>query len=173
MSNGAEKAPPGNDLLETETKQAYTRYYLQTVKDLATKGGYSLANLNISERALASALAEASKDIRIMQSRRLPKDGLSPSKIAGIITFRLARWAPVQMLSPLCEDRVALKLNFLAAFAFSARYILKLNLRYFPSEVTGEFQYTLSRRHTNQETLGMAYEMMSYHMQQRTTPLPV
>lgn len=168
MSDAGATASVAIIQLDEETRKAYTRYYLQAVKDLADKGGFPLCQMNISERALASALAEADKDLMIMQSRRKPKNGLSPSKIAGIVTFRLARWAPVQLHSDLAEHKVALKINFLAAFAFCLRHILNVDLAPFPSEVTGEFHYTLSRRHTNQETLGMAYDMLAYHMARRT-----
>jgi hypothetical protein len=162
MSNLVQEHPE----LTPEVIEIYHQKYVSTVNDIVCKFNPSLdANLiSLSEHAVGQALAEANKDIKAMQQRRQFKNGISASKIAGIITFRLVRWTPVQLHSPQSENESALKINFMAAFAFVLKYILNVDLKNFPPNVTREFQYNIARRHTNQETLGLAYEMLEYHM---------
>lgn len=152
--------------LTADVIKIYHKQYVQAVSDIVCKINPPLdANLiSLSEHAIGQALAEANKDIKAMQQRRQFKNGISASKIAGIVTFRLVRWTPVQLHSPQCENENALKINFMAAFAFALKHILNVNIIAFPTKVTREFQYNIARRHTNQETLGLAYEMLEYHI---------
>ncbi len=149
------------DVIET-----YHQRYVRVVGEIVSKANPPLNPklVSLSERAVGQALAEANKDIKAMQHRRQFKHGISASKIAGIVTFRLVRWTPVQLHAPQSEDENALKINFMAAFAFALKHILNVDLKNFPTKVTREFQYNIARRHTNQETLGLAYEMLEYHM---------
>ncbi len=74
----------------------------------------------------------------------------------------MAKWSPIHLSATLIENDDALQLNLLVAFAFSLKHILNVNISNIPSTVTKEFLYTLSRRHTNQETLGLAYDMIEF-----------
>lgn len=97
-----------------------------------------------------------------MSLRRKPKNGISLSKIAGIVAFRLARFAPVNLCGSALESDVALKLNELAALALALRAIMHIDISMVKSShVTMELQYTLVRRHMNQETLGLAFEILA------------
>lgn len=167
MSSQQEQCPE----LTPEAVKAYHSKYVQGIREIANRFVPPLDQrlISLSERAIGQALAEANKDIKAMQNRRQFQSGISPSKIAGIVTFRLVRCMPIQLHSPLSENGDALKINFTAAFAFALRHILNVDLRGLPANVTKEFQYNIARRHTNQETLGLAYEMLQHQMPQAPT----
>ncbi|MBF0238120.1 MAG: hypothetical protein HQM12_10465 [SAR324 cluster bacterium] len=142
-----------------------TEKYLLVLEDIAHSAGWDLSMINLSTLSLGLAFGEAAKDIEAIKSRRQP-DEISAAKIAGVITFRLVRWNPIHLSGDLLDHPIALKINFLAAFVFSLKYILNTNITNFPTSVTQEFQYTLARRHTNQETLGMSYDMLQFYIDQ-------
>ena len=112
---------------------------------------------------MSGALAESSKDIDALVSRRKHPQ-ISSGKLAGVVTFRISRWSPIHLSGDLREDPIALKLNHLAPFALCLKHFLAVNITHFPANVTQEFQYTLLRRHTNQETLGLAYDMLDQYV---------
>lgn len=149
--------------IDSAVARNYADKFISTTTQIAAQAGWDLRLISISETALAHAFAEAGKDVDAIRMRRNPPS-ISAAKIAGVVTFRLVRWNPIHLSGELCEEGRALKINFLAAFAFSLKHVLNTNLTAFPSSVTQEFQYTLARRHTNQETLGLAYDLMHYHV---------
>jgi hypothetical protein len=139
-----------------------TEQYLSIARQLARCAGVSPSDMSISMYSLSMAFAEAAADLEIMSIRRKPKAGISPSKIAGIVAFRLARFAPINILGASSENDSALKLNELAALSLAMRSILFINIADVKSvHATMELQYTLVRRHMNQETLGLAFEILS------------
>lgn len=149
--------------ISSEIVQSGTEKYILVLRDIAKSAGWDFSLISLSNLSLGLAFGEAAKDIEAIKSRRHP-DEISAAKIAGVLTFRLVRWTPIHLSGELLENPVALKLNFLTAFAFSLKYILNTNIRSFPTSVTQEFQYTLARRHTNQETLGMSYDMLQFYV---------
>ncbi|MBF0120822.1 MAG: hypothetical protein HQK79_18490 [Desulfobacterales bacterium] len=75
-----------NDIVINE----YSQRYIEITSHLAKRLKFDFDALNISKKSLAKAFANAGKDIDIMIFRRKP-ESISPSKIAGKITFRLAK----------------------------------------------------------------------------------
>lgn len=97
-----------------------------------------------------------------MSLRRKPKNGISPARVAGIVTFRLARFAPINLSGAALENDTAQKLNELAALALALKSIMLLDIDKIESvHSTRELQYTLVRRHMNQETLGLVFEILA------------
>ncbi|MBF0132122.1 MAG: hypothetical protein HQL75_05990 [Magnetococcales bacterium] len=130
---------------------------------IAKRCRWDLNQISISEHALQGALSESAKDVQAIINRRNHNE-ISPGKLAGILTFRISRWGPIQLSGELKEDPRAMKLNAAVPFALCLKHFLGVNITNFPSAITEEFHYTLLRRHTNQETLGLAYDMLEFHV---------
>lgn len=136
--------------------------YAEVVGTLAERIGLAKADVVISGKALSLALSEAKKDLDIMGLRRSPGNGISASKIAGIVAFRLSRFRPVHLAAEAAENETALKLNDLSALAVVMKSVLGKDLSTIASShASKELQYTMARRHMNQETLGLAFELLS------------
>lgn len=134
---------------------------LQTIViEIADRQNWFVNQIHISRVALEIAFAEIRKDCRAIINRRNPQNGVSIGKIAGIVTFRLVRFTPVQISEDLLENEKAVFLNIYIAIAFSLRTLLNRNVGEVREEVIKELAYTLSRRHTNRETLGMVFEFI-------------
>lgn len=138
-------------------------------------------NINVSITNLKEACLDIETDIRILLERRkdlIGKDKstgsprMARSKIAGITTFRLAR-AHIIHLNPDCvrcnDGKITKKLapcfvsNFNTEFAIicGLNFIDKTYLS-IPNEIRTELIYTLTKRHMNQETLGMVFDSLQY-----------
>jgi hypothetical protein len=137
--------------------------FVLVVTDIAESRGWDIGDISVSRHSMVGAIAEATKDVKAIINRRNHKE-ISSGKIAGILTFRIARWNPIHLSGDLIENPVALMLNSLAPFAWSLKFLLTSDMKHLPENVTKEFHYTLQRRHTNQETLGLAYDMIDFHM---------
>lgn len=139
-----------------------TRQYGLIAGQIASAVGLNTSEILVSKSAVSLAFAEAATDLEIMSLRRKPKNGISLSKIAGIVAFRLARFAPINLTGAALENDVALKLNELVALALAMKSIMQFDIDAVASpHVTKELQYTLVRRHMNQETLGLAFDIFS------------
>ena len=136
--------------------------YKDIASSIAKHAKITQSEIHVSLNALTLALAEAKTDLEIMTMRRRPSKGISLAKIAGIITFRLSRFAPINLTGNALENDVALKLNDLVALTLALKAILGIDIQAISStHATKELQYTLARRHMNQETLGLAFELLS------------
>jgi len=138
-------------------------------------------NINVTELALA--LEEARKDLDIMVFRRtgyigLPEEkfpGLSVGKLAGILTFRLARYRILSVAPEAVAQadkkvrRKASKLQEITALRLAFEAILKIK----PQRWNPEVLYILSRRHTNQEMLGVTFDVMVHNCPQLKTRSPL
>jgi len=97
--------------LEDEAIVLLSRQYIVIVRRLIVEIGLPTDNYSISKSSMELAFSEAAKDIEIMSIRRQPKRGISCSKIAGIIAFRLARFSPIHLSGKALNDEKSLKLN--------------------------------------------------------------
>jgi len=118
------------------------------------------ANIFVSKTALNDAVDEIVRDVEIMRHRRGSVNPQTRGKIAGIILFRLSRWNILSTQNPrLLEDRVFIKFNYLLALSISLAYIQIPYSRLNEYSRT-ELLYSLSRRHVNQETLGLVLDII-------------
>ncbi|MDR2700986.1 MAG: hypothetical protein LBB72_00980 [Spirochaetaceae bacterium] len=138
-------------------------------------------SLNISFSDLKEACSEIETDLRIILVRRkelIGKDEktgsprLARGKIAGVTTFRLAR-AHIIHLNPDCvrcnDDRIingqspCPVMNFNTEFAICCGFeFIKKKYSTLPKEIRAELVYTLTKRHMNQETLGIIFDALQY-----------
>lgn len=137
------------------------------------------ASIVLSITELGAALAEAATDLSFVKQRR---GVASPSigKVAGVLTFRLCRHDIFHLPAPLAENPkfTSFKENVVIAFIFhdvlkmslSSPWISGKNSDAIATATTGqpkllphvvrELKYMLTRRHYNQEILGVVFDSM-------------
>lgn len=132
-------------------------------------------DLYFSKKALKAACYEIETDLCVMLARRKDLVGkdeetnypkLARGKIAGITTFRLARASIIQMSRTCvsCWDTEKNKPKC-DITTINTSFAIKCGLHFIgkkyteiPEEVRKELIYTLEKRHTNQETLGVVFD---------------
>jgi len=129
--------------------------------------------IDLSPRELALALTECQKDLDILLYRRTGTlgpahedfDGVSIGKLAGTLIFRLFRYRIVHVIDnagqgmPEAMRKRVNKLQEVVAFRFICEDILKIH----PPRTHPELLHLLSRRHLNQEMLGLTLDVFSEH----------
>ncbi len=129
--------------------------YFETIDEYKDKLGQNY-DLILEEEFLAHSFNEIKKDIDILEYRRNPKNGISKSKIAGIISYRLNKHNSVTLCSNKISDKTVRLFPIYINLIFIFKYILwekdcQLNS-------LNELAYILSDRHINQENLGLLFE---------------
>lgn len=167
------------DLLPAEVQDNLASLFCDAVIDIAADTKIPDTAVDINENELALALSEARKDLVIMVARRMtvdkPFNGLSIGKLAGILVFRLSRYRIVHVnVSQLPSGntrtfKIASKLQELAALRFASEGILKVH----PKDWHPELLYVLSRRHINQEMLGVTFDVIAAHCPTLSTNSPL
>jgi len=141
----------------------------------------NLKDLNLSFTNLKEACSEIETDLRIILVRRkelIGKDKetgsprMARGKIAGVTTFRLVR-AHIIHVNPDCvrcnDDRIlkgqppCYVINLNTEFAlYCGLNFIKKTYSTIPKEIRAELVYTLTKRHMNQETLGIIFDTLQY-----------
>ena len=130
-------------------------------------------NINLS--VLNEAVAQIKMDIRFVFLRREDLIGnlrISEGKVAGIITYRLAR-AHIINICRTCNDCVKKcisQLNLIIAIRIGFDYIHR---KYddLPDGIRQELSYTMKYRHVNQEMLGLVFDTFNnelFHIKNNT-----
>lgn len=175
----------GGDLLPPGVQEDLAAAFCDAVSSIADESGLPDTIVNISSNELALALGEARKDLVIMVTRRIsltsksggPEkfDGLSIGKLAGILVFRLSRYRIVHVDTSALDSKnlralkLSSKLQELAALRFASETILKVH----PLVWHPELLYVLSRRHINQEMLGVTFDVIAAHCPKLATKSPL
>ena len=110
-----------------------------------------------SEKELRRALDEVDIDIRALFTRRSTGDGISRSKIAGVMAFRLSRFKIVHLSGPALENDYIYMIQDMVGLSVVVSLILRAEIS---DRHLRELIYQMSRRHANQETLGLVFDMM-------------
>lgn len=113
--------------------------------------------VSYSESELRRALDEADIDLQAMFERRSRADGISPGKVAGILAYRLSRFKIVHLNEAGQEHKAGFLLQEVAALLIVEALILRVTI---PKRTFLELAYQMSRRHANQETLGVVFDML-------------
>ncbi len=151
------------------TQQFFVKKLLTFIKssieDISLKTGGDINLLvDISKINLIKALDEIKKDIKILNFRRNPKSGVSQSKLAGIILFRLMKHPVIQPSKKEIDNKDLVNINILTALNFAVSVIMKIDERHFKridKHILQELVYTSVYRHTNQETLGIVFQSIA------------
>ncbi len=136
--------------------------FVEVVLEIAQWKKWPEEEIYLSRKALAGAFFDAATDCDMIQLRR-PGEPITRAQMAGVLTFRLARFAPIAVNRQLGEDADALNINVYAAIAFSCKVILGIDISHLPKSASRDLVHFLSRRHVNQETLGLVFEMVSHY----------
>lgn len=154
---------------------------MDSVNAVASELGIPDDAVEISPYEVALAIEECRKDLEVMEHRRSGVkgesfEGLSIGKLAGILVFRLSRYRVVHVHIDMLggnhdKDYItsASKLQELSALRFVSDHILKI----FPHFWHSEMLYLLARRHTNQEMLGITFDVMAIYCPARETEKPL
>lgn len=137
--------------------EAYARFLINACKTVRLP----FRLVSYSERELRLALDEADIDLTALFRRRQPADGLSPGKIAGIIAFRLGRFKIVHVAEQGQSHGLIHLIQDLAAIYTVQSVLLRMDL---PDRRVLETAYQMSRRHANQETLGIVFDAIASGM---------
>lgn len=154
----------GREDWESHTRALLAEKYLEAFKALClSQFSEYQGTIAYSEKAVGDATNEAIRDFSIMAYRRMENNDVKPSrgKFAGILTFRFARANAVQSSNPdLLESSKFLRINQLIGIRLGLTY-LTLHATDIPAQHLNELLYSLTRRHVNQETLGLIFDI--YH----------
>ncbi|MBF0358592.1 MAG: hypothetical protein HQL70_08275 [Magnetococcales bacterium] len=148
--------------IDEELLLMWADQYIQVVIEIAQWRKWPMEEIYLSRKAMAGGLLDASKDCDMTQLRR-PGEPITRAQMAGILTFRLTRYAPIAVGKKLNEDLNALNINVYAAIAFSCKVILGIDASQLPPSASRDLVHFLTRRHINQETLGLVFEMISHY----------
>jgi hypothetical protein len=148
--------------IDDELLLLWSEQFVQVAIEIAKFKKWPTEKIYLSRKALAGAFLDATKDCDMTQLRR-PGEPITRAQMAGILTFRLARYAPIAIGKKLNEDQLALNINVYAAIAFACKAILGIDASYLPPSASRDLVHFLSRRHVNQETLGLVFEMVSHY----------
>jgi hypothetical protein len=175
----------GGDLLPPEVQDDLAASFCEAVSSIADENSLPDTIIDVSSHELALALSEARKDLVIMVTRRIsltsksggPEkfDGLSVGKLAGILVFRLSRYRIVHVNTSAIDPKylralkLSSKLQELAALRFASETILKVR----PLVWHPELLNVLSRRHINQEMLGVTFDVIAAHCPNLATKSPL
>lgn len=119
-------------------------------------------SFSYSNKAVMEATTESIRDFVIMAYRRMEDSDIQPSpgKFAGIITYRFSKARLVHSIEPaLQEDSSFLRLDHQIAVRLGLLYLgMDCIDRSRLEKVINELIYSLTRRHVNQETIGLIYD---------------
>jgi hypothetical protein len=136
-----------------------TSHYIDALADTARLLHLNANDFGYSERELKAAFHEANVDIDAMWRRRGPqKNGLSLGKIAGVLAYRLSRYKIVWLSDTAAEQKNAFLLQDLSALTFVCEDVLR---RKPTTKSLCELAYQIARRHANQETLALCFDLYS------------
>lgn len=111
----------------------------------------------VSETALDLAIKDIQTDIDFISLRRKSKN-ISKGKIAGVIAYRISKATLFHSKNNvLANDKMFIRLNSLVAITIAMNYIRCPN-ESINVENLSELVYSISRRHVNQETLGLVFD---------------
>lgn len=150
-------AGEAGSLIEPGIYASLLEYYVDVLADTAKKLHIPNSEYGYSESELSAAFREADIDIVAISLRRKPfRKGISISKIAGMIAYRLSRHKVVYLLDQAAEGQYTFLLQDLAALTFVCERVLYVKP---PNRVLLELTYQISRRHANQETLAVCFDI--------------
>lgn len=131
--------------------------YTDSLAKVARYFTIDLATIDFSKRELRLALEEAEIDVEALLRRRSPTDGVSLGKIGGVYAYRLSRFDIVHLAEAAYEQSTSFLIQHVVALNVVKRRILRIKIG---AERSLELAYQMSRRHANQETLGLCFDVL-------------
>lgn len=138
-------------------RREITSNYTDSLERVVRHFRVNPCDVNFSKRELRLALEEAEIDVQALLRRRSPRDGVSLGKVAGVYAYRLSRFDIVHLAEPAYELPTSFLIQHAVALNLVKRRILRIKIG---SDRTLELAYQMSRRHANQETLGLCFDVL-------------
>lgn len=138
-------------------RREITGNYTDSLARVGRHFAIDLGSISFSKRELRLALEEAEIDVEALLRRRSPSDGVSLGKVAGVYAYRLSRFDIVHLAEAAYEQPTSFLLQHVVALNVVKRRILRIKVG---AERTLELAYQMSRRHANQETLGLCFDVL-------------
>lgn len=148
----------GQPAIPDEARRRILSEYVTSLAGACRTLRIPLADAEYSERELTLALHEADIDLHAMFARRCRKDGISKGKIAGIVAYRLSRFKIVHFTENGRSSAYSYLAQDLAAIFAVRALLLRVPMS---AERVLELAYQMSRRHANQETLGVVFDILA------------
>lgn len=147
----------GEDGLGKIFKETIARTYVEQLSAACRGYKIPLGDVEYSEKELRRALDEIDIDVRAIFMRRGGKSGISASKISGIVAFRLSRFKILHFQKEALQHEQIHEIQDVVALSIVLARILR-------KEISGphirELAYQMARRHANQETLGLVFDIV-------------
>ena len=122
----------------------------------------------VSGLLLSEAICQVVLDTEIIDVRRnLQHRGISRSKIAAFVIFRLVRFRPLSFDPEVYDSFFGSKIQDFFAIHFALNYVLRVNHLTFENKVFHEMAFNLTRRHMNQETIAMVLDSLTKRPSQK------
>jgi len=138
-------------------RRAIIGTFAQTLMRVCRHFGFGYDGVSYSERELRLALEEAEIDIQALLTRRSREAGVSQGKLAGVYAYRLSRFKIVHFDASYHDDKFAYVVQDIAAILTVEKHILKARIG---TDRLKELAYQMARRHANQETLGLCFDVI-------------
>jgi hypothetical protein len=172
-----------SSLLPRGLQKKLAAEFCATVEAVVRSWQVPVEAVDLSSAELTLALRECQKDLDILLYRRAGEisvdfedfDGVSIGKLAGALAFRLARYRVVHLASasvagmPKGLRQRCGKLQEVAVMRFIWESVLKIS----PPRTQPELLYLLSRRHMNQEMIGLTFDVYSERCDRLKTRTPL
>ena len=178
------------DIIERIQEGIFNKYN-EYIQSWSMGCNYYKTKVSAAQNVLKTVCHEIKVDLRVMLNRRgdlIGKDKetelsrLSRGKIAGIAVFRLAKAHIIHLDAHClncCEMQykkgkppcVVSMLNTETAFIIGV-YLIDKDYNKIPENIRRELLYTLTSRHTNQETLGIIFDTFREFVPPKSTTPP-
>lgn len=150
-----ENKPQVLEMLSREARERIAEIYIQSVSAALRSCHLKVSDAEICGRELGLALAETDMDLVAMLNRRSWKHGITTGKIAGNLAFRLSRFKLLHFKETAFDSPLIHYVQDFAALHLVCAIILRTTLT---QRCFQELAYQMSRRHANQETLGVIFD---------------
>jgi hypothetical protein len=138
-------------------RKAVITAFAQTLMRVCRHFGYDYDDVSYSERELRLALEEAEIDVQALLNRRSRENGVSEGKLAGVYAYRLSRFKIVHFGTKYHDDKYSYAVQDISSILTVERIILKAHIG---TDRLKELAYQMARRHANQETLGLCFDVI-------------
>ncbi|MBC7950525.1 MAG: hypothetical protein H7Z12_01720 [Rhodospirillaceae bacterium] len=138
-------------------RREITSNYTDSLARVVRHFRVDLAAVDFSKRELRLALEEAEIDVEALLRRRSPRNGVSLGKVAGVYAYRLSRFDIVHLAESAYEQPTSFLVQHVVALNLVKRRILRIKIG---ADRMLELGYQMSRRHANQETLGLCFDVL-------------
>lgn len=134
--------------------------YIKVFNSVVNGSHLSPGDFLFSPCEFTSALRDVRMDCDFIKQRRALQKGISYGKFAGIMAFRLGQRCVAYPGSRLVNNSLAFHIPFDTAIAFGLN-IIGVSPYSIPPKIVREIKYDLAKTRTNQEALGICYDILS------------